>query len=147
MSNRTLPNYEFGGPNPRHFGYSKECPLNEEAFLIPENSGVEWEIKPMSPATVRHLYSPIPLNYEDMYMYIPKGTLYDHNFSKSVGSTGMGVNKKIGGHYITWPLTNEHVLEQRDYTSHYFKRPGPISSNTYNYTYQVQPNHFRTDGW
>lgn len=156
MSNYVLPNYEFGQPLPRNFGYDPNCPLNEIAFIIPNRTTtpystakaacVDWQQVPSSPSTVKHLYSEIPLNYEQMFNTIPKDTLYGFDFSRN-WPTGLGRNKIIGGgHYKTWPLTNEHVLESRDYTSYYFKRPGPIlgTGSSYN-DVQTQPTRLHTN--
>ena len=146
-SNRTIPNYENGGPHPRNFDFSPTCPMNEQAALLPARSqhgAVEWQTVPMSPGSLRHQYSEIPFNYEDMYMSVPKGTLYDHDFSMT-HPTGMGRKKVVGGgHFKAWPLTNRHVWEAKDYTEGYFKKPGFISSQEYDYSFRTQPNHLRT---
>ena len=148
MSNRGLPNYEFGGPHPRHFGYEPLCPLNEQASLIPKDTStgpILWETKPMSPASVKHLYSHIPFNYEAMYQSVPVGTLYDHNFYQTY-PTGLGEKKILfGGHYITFPLTNAHTFEPIDYSMDSFKLPGSISRDVYRKEFMTQPNHFRSN--
>jgi hypothetical protein len=145
-SNRTIVTYENGGPHPRNFNFSPTCPTNEQASLLPARSqygAVEWQTVPMSPGNVRHQYSEKPFDYEDMYMSVPKGTLYDHDFSMN-GPTGQGQKKVMVGHFKAWPLTNRHVFEAKDYNSGYFKKPGFISSNEYDYGVVSQPNHLRT---
>lgn len=144
MSNRTIPNQEFGGPIP-NMNYSPQCPVNEQADLIPK--GVHWQTVPMSPASVKHLYSETPLNYEDMYQSIPMGTLYDSNFSETY-PTGLGRKKIIGGgHFKVWPLTNEHVFETRNYTEQYFLKPTPISNAIYDRSIISGDNRLRSGGW
>lgn len=146
-SNRTIPNFETGGPHPKNFTFSPACVTNEQAAVLPARSqygAVEWQTVPMSPGNLRHQYSEKPFDYEDMYMSIPKGTLYDHDFSQSY-PTGLGMKKVIGGgHFKAWPLTNMHVFETKDYSSSFFKKPGPITDQ-YTYAFQTQPTHLRTD--
>jgi hypothetical protein len=145
MSNRVLPNYETGGPIPRPFKYSERCPVNEEASLMPK--GVEWQTRPMSPATMKHIYSEKPLNYEDMYQSVPMGTLYDSDFSQGY-PTGMGRAKIIGGGQIkAWPLTNMHVFEPRNYSDRYWAKPTFISNGIYDRSITSGDNRLRTGGW
>lgn len=143
-SNRTIPNYETGGPHPKNFTYNPRCVSNEQGSLIPQDAHVLWETVPMSPGNLRHQYSEKPFDYEEMSMSVPKGTLYDHDFSQTY-PTGLGMNKIIGGgHYKVWPLTNVHVFEAKDYTVGYFKKPGSIST-AYDYEFQTQPTRLRTN--
>lgn len=135
--NRTLPNYQYGGAQPRNFVHNHRCAHNQQAQLIPERltegcgsttttngiKHVEMEHVPMAPSTVKHLYSKEPLNYEQRFQSRPKGTLYDNQFTETF-PTGIGKRKVLGGgHYKVYPLTNRHVIESRDYTSYSFPRP------------------------
>ncbi len=127
MANKSLPNYQFGGPHTQDIPYSSECQTNLIEFVIPKRDSngkcIKWEQKPMAPSSVKHLYSHIPLNYEQMLIDVPKGTLYDHEIHRTY-FTGMGREKIIGGgHYKVWPLTNAHILENRDYSDTHFERP------------------------
>ena len=141
--NRVLPNYESGGPFPQRFDFDMYCPVNEQAQLIPDPD--LWETVPMAPTTLKHQYSPIPMNYPEMKITRPKGTLYDQNFVETY-PTGMGRRKIIGGgHYKVYPLTNRHVIESRVYTDYYF--PRPKWSTEYRNELVTTPNHVRTDGW
>ena len=122
MANRVLPNYQYGGPSPSNFVYDPECPINQQARIIPDNAGVCWRREPMPQSTVKHLYDG-PLNYGQRFILRPQGTLYDHDFVQT-HPTGLGRHKVLaGGHYLTYPLTNRHVREARDYTSYYFPKP------------------------
>jgi len=145
-SNRTIPNFSTAIV-PRNFTFSTTCPTNEQAAILPASSSygsVKWQTVPMSPGNVRHQYSDDLFDYPDMYMSVPMGTLYDHDFSMS-HPTGVGMGKVIGGgHFKTWPLTNRHVFEAKDYTSGFFKKPDSISSNVYNYGFETQPAHMKT---
>jgi hypothetical protein len=127
MSNYTLPNYEQGRPRAFPINYNGYCPDNNIIFDIPKRDAngkcVEWKKVLQAPTTVKHLYSEQPLNYEPIFTDTPQQTLYGHEFLKTY-STGMGRSKVIGGgHYITWPVNNVHVKENRDYTNYYFERP------------------------
>ena len=161
--NRTSPNYEFGGPLPRNFNYDRNCILNEIAFVMPSDHDFDkngtrirntyryhsqpnkvcWDDKPLAPSSIKHLYSEKLFDYQQVYGNVPKGTLYDHNFSRTY-PTGLGQEKIIGGgHYKTWPLTNRHVIEIQDYTNDYF----PILPPEYWVGSEVvtQPTHLHTN--
>ena len=163
-SNRTIPNYEFGEPLPNNFPYSTHCTLNNIAFVQPKtgdltrngthirdtyrynNPNVDevcWQKKALAPSSVKHLYSEKLFDYQHVYGNVPKGTLYDHDFSRTY-PTGLGREKVIGGgHYKTWPLTNWHVLEVQDYTDGYY----PILEPQYwvGSEIQTQPNHVHSN--
>lgn len=153
MSNRTYPNYEFGGPLPQNFDYNTKCQLNEIAFVLPgdprtdltslNNREVCWEKKPLAPSSVKHLYSEKLFDYQHVFGDVPKGTLYDHDFSRTY-ATGLGRQKIIGGgHYKVWPLTNWHVLENQDYTDYHFPTLPPqyfVGSEI-----TSKPNYVHTD--
>lgn len=158
--NISHPNYQTGGARPRNFQHSHYCAHNQQAQLIPENARcnykdvhhfnpstsskkkVEIRREPMSPSTVKHLYSDNPLNYEQRFKLTPKGTLYDHQFIET-HPTGLGRRKVLGGgHYKVYPLTNRHVIESREYTSHSF--PKPIWGTEKNKDLVTYANHVRT---
>ena len=147
MANTTLPNYENGGPLPFSFNYSPNCPINMQSSLIPIGSNVRWETVPTSPASVKHLYSGIPNHYESMYSSVPMDTIYGHDFSQTYPN-GLGKKKIIGGgHYKVWPLTNQHTFESRNYSSQYFRKPGPISKVIYNHEITDSTAHIKSRGW
>ena len=158
--NKSLPNYQTGGPAPRNFIHDHYCAHNQQAQLIPEdgrcnyknpsslNSStsaarkVEIKREAMAPSTVKHLYSDEPLNYEQRFKIAPKGTLYDNQFTET-HPTGLGRRKVLGGgHYKVYPLTNRHVIESRDYTSYSFPRPMWGTKRTKELV--TYPNHVRT---
>ena len=148
--NKSLPNYELGGPNPKNFTYTPGCATNQQAQLIPEpgsNSTHDiykpctvWETVPMGPTTLKHLYSPIPGNYEQRMITRPVNTLYGHQYIENY-PTGIGRLKIKSDHYKVYPLTNRHVVESRDYTSYVFPQPQWPSDGLITYD-----NHVRVDG-
>jgi hypothetical protein len=145
MSNRTLPNSEFGGPISKNYNYSYACPLNEINFTVPCNQPVKWDTVLANPTTLKSQYknNGTEAEYPNMTKVIPRGTLYDHDFSQYY-RTGMGRQKLIGGgNYKTWPATNIHIVEDVTYTDDYWKRPGYCLDSVT----ETQPTHLRSNGW
>lgn len=133
MANKVLLNYETGAPFPTYPKYNKTCHLNEQIQYIPDGTSstgnhpldtgkTYWRNIPSGPTTLKHLYSPIPLNYEQRYTTTPIGTLYDHDYSQT-WTTGEGRKKLLGGHYKAWPLTHQNIRETHDYNGYHFERP------------------------
>ena len=143
--NRTLPDRQSGGPRPQNFVHDPQCAHNQQAQLIPDDACVEWEQVPMAPSTVKHLYGPEPEGYDQRFQTRPKDTLYDQQFTETWPS-GLGKKKVLGGgHYKVYPLTNRHVIESREYTSHAFPRPQWGTERQRGLV--THPNHVRPDGW
>ncbi len=138
MANKSLSNYEYGGPTPSQFSYYSGCSSNQHARIMPYED-VCWKNVPMAPSTLKHLYDG-PLNYPQRFQLKPQDTLYKHDFVQT-HLTGLGKNKILaGGHYLTYPLTNRHVREVNDYTSYFFEKPrwtSQIYSPIYRFPNQI----------
>jgi len=148
--NKSLPNYELGGAYPKNFTYSPGCLTNQQAQLIPDSTSnstrdiykpcTVWQTVPAGPTTLKHLYSSIPGNYEQIMITRPVNTLYGHRYIENY-PTGLGQLKINSDHYKVYPLTNRHVVESRDYTSYSFKQPQWPSDGLIMYD-----NHVKVDG-
>lgn len=146
--NKSLPNYELGGPYPQPFKYTPGCSTNQQAQLYPGSSGiievlnksVKWETVPMAPTTLKHLYSQKPGDYPQRMIIRPVDTLYGHQFLETY-PTGLGRGKVKSDHFKIYPLTNRHVSESRDYTSYSFPQPQWPEDGLIFYD-----NHVRVDG-
>src|ERR1700682_5479812 len=97
MANLALSNFELGQPNPTIPPYNPSCFLNEQIQYIPKKEerihapldykrnpeGVLWKYQPMPPSSVKHLYSPNLFDYEQRRSFVPRDTLYGHDFSQT----------------------------------------------------------------
>lgn len=114
INNPYLPVY------PREPEYDKSCPINTIYQSLPPtnpSTPVVWDKVPASPATIKHLYSPLPNHYPPQEIMRPVNTLYGHDFSQ-FHTTGVGKGKRISYHYKPYPFTDRNVRETRKYADY-----------------------------